>query len=438
MRYFFLLSILFILISCDEDEKDITNIDENPNPEDTIQTCNFNDFNVEYSYLATLDENFNNVNILANTKYENVDIEKVSFKITITNENVIDTIENTYITNVISACNSTGREFDLDNCRFTDNTDFVSTQVFCDNLDLYLLDRLTGDDLVSYNKDTIVVYEKDKDWYHYFISNKEDENIIDTLPKIKINSTDILKENDTLKIPLNINFLKNDSTDCFLNGLEVEPVYLDNKNSYVIIPNINYTGSYDAIHNINFISVTNKDTVIEIKNIKYFWKKWFNYAYFYVGNIVAEYHEISTSSHPQHGSNSSIDTSFYSSFEIFNSYDKFSPKNNNGSWYFPITINNNKNEELLSTIAIVSMLGNGMSGNQKEASIKNLNLEYELNSNRKEIIIEDIDFIKENLSLLYNDEKNNFDTSTKTTWNLKLAKVTFTDSSYIKIVLKRE
>lgn len=437
-----IIALILLIASCD-DEPSITKIDDKDDS-DTIEVknCNFDNFNIEYTYINTVDNQDNPVDIFENTIYNEAEENQRLLRIKITEERTIDSVENLLITNIHSACNSTGREFDLENCKFTDRTDFATTKVYCGNLDSYLLERITGNELYKSNKDTIIVYEEVKGWYHYFLSNKKNDDKVEPLPNIKIKSEEILVKDDTLKIPLNINFLKNDSTKCFVDGIEVEPVFYDFKNSYIIMPECNTgSGFFDMRKNVSFYSISKTDTIVSIDNILFFLKFGFNNVEINIENIFVYVYTTYSSWHPQNGSYSSTDSTILSQYVEKVERSTFEPYMHPIGVLFPLS--QEIEGSFLKSITLKSVSGYYSSISyefiSKQISLNNYYLNLLPNKNDYNIVINDNEIIKKILhisqSMNYSDGNSS---STKRSKSMKLSNIIYTDSTYLSVKLIRE
>ncbi len=440
MKKVILLFALILLISCNKDKK-IISPEEEIEENDTIQTCVFSNYNINYIYVFTIDNNDNIVDIFKNTQFDNYPNNQKYLSFKITTEPLRDTTDRYLSTSIKSACNSTGREYDIENCGFTARTDFFTTKVYCGGLDEYLLERITGNIIIKQVADTIVVYEKENGWYHYFIVNQKeeekDDEKTDTLPKIKISLNQIYAKDDTLKIPLNINYLKNDTTKCFVNGVEVEAYYIDYESSYIIMPQINFGQNDENMkHQVTFTSITNQDTIIEISKIIYFKDYLFNNSKITLENINLVMQKSQSSSHPSSGSSSKADTLYHSSFDLYVKYNKSTPQAG-PTIHFPLrfAFNGNTLNWIKNFYLYYSM--DGLSGN-KNIEVANLNFQLLPNKNQYEIIITDKNFIDSNVKLDYFTDYRNSGSSTSISESLKILSYSTTESTILKIEFYRD
>lgn len=437
LLYFILILSLF---SCDEDEEIVP---VKKVPEEIEPKCDFNNFDKKFKYNMTLSNNESPVEINENSIYENDIIN--NFKVTITSQNSRDTTDSLKFVSLIVGCNTTGTEFDIANCRIVSDIQFPSTKVYCGGADEYLFDRIKDADLTYHSKDTLVFYEKGKNWYHYFISDstEEIENKQD-LPKLRIKSNEIYAADDTLYIPINYNFLKNDSTDCYFYGMKVEPQYKDWNNSFIILPELNISKEEDDNYRkiCKFTAVSKLDTICRIDSVIFFRYKWFNNAYIYIGNILLKQGYRETSYHPFYGSTDTTIWSYSNKYTHTLKYNKttlapcpVSPP------YLPLVyiINNNILEKvsLSKNHDIFDALYGSTSG-MTEVSVKNCNIELEKNKNFYDLLFNDINFIKENIDLKYNKSYQSIGDATQISKYEWLEKVTYTDSSYVKLKFWRD
>lgn len=440
MKKVIFVILIAMIFSCNEDEKINSPIDENPIPEDTIQSCNFDNFNIEYTYVHTKDGNNGIVDIFENTKYSEVLGYKKQLRFTVIQENTNDNIDNLFAVSIKSACNTTGREFDSENCRFTSRTDFMTTKVYCNDLDIFLLERLTGNELTSYNKDTIVIYEEDKGWYHYFLTNQEIEEEVKPLPNLRISSNEIYAKDDTLKIPLNINFLKNDSTKCEVFGIEVEPQYYDINNSYVLLPECDLGGgNYEMKHFVKFEAITNQDTITKIDSILFFRNKSFNSLKIYLNNINFTKFTSRGTWHPFYGSTSTTFSEPVRSYTVEAKSKSLAPEGfpYPYSYHYPIVVGlNNKKINKLHALRLV--YHNEYSTSKHSIELNNLELDIRNNKNYYEFKIDDLNYLMNNLIVDYLTEERGPQSSTRYSGSIKFINKYYTDSTYLKVVLKRE
>ena len=436
MKTIFYLSFILLLMSCDEDDnKDIRVL-----PIDKEAKCDFSNFNIKYKYIKTLEKNVVEVNIYKNTEYDSYTLYK-NFNVTITDVNSRDTTDSLKIVALQVGCNSTGTEFDVDNCKIVSEVDFVSTMVYCNGLDDFIFDRIRNAEMTYHSKDTIVFYEYKKNWYHYFISDstEEIENKQD-LPKLRIKSNEIYTSDDTLYIPINYNFLKNDSTNCYFYGIKVEPQYKDWNNSFIILPEPAKPPGIDYDYRIlsNFMAISNSDTICRIDSIIFFRGKWFNNVSVFLGNTTIEIIHKTSSNHPQNGSNNSYSLSYQSSFSLAIKYNAarptFSPSY---SYYIPLLLNLSNNTFNEFKLKQPIYQEGGYQGG-REASMSNCGIVLERNKNSYEIYYNDKNFLNEFLKIGYGESYRNGPSSTQISSYTGINKVTYTDSSYVKLKFWRD
>ncbi len=432
LLYFILILSLF---SCDEDEEIVP---VKKVPEEIEPKCDFNNFDKKFKYNMTLSNNESPVEINENSIYENDIIN--NFKVTITSQNSRDTTDSLKFVSLIVGCNSTGTEFDIANCRIVSDIQFPSTKVYCGGADEYLFDRIKDADLTYHSKDTLVFYEKGKNWYHYFISDstEEIENKQD-LPKLRIKSNEIYTSDDTLYIPINYNFLKNDSTNCYFYGIKVEPQYKDWNNSFIILPEPTKLPGIDYDYRIlsNFVAISKSDTICRIDNIIFFKEKWFNNVEVFLGNTTIEYYTSTSSYHPAYGSNNSYSLSYQNSFSITAKYGAARPYGHITGYYFPLLLNLSNSTFNEFKLKQPTYQVDGYKGGY-EASMSNCGIVLEKNRNSYEVIYNDVNFIEEFMKIGYSEGYTSIHSSTQVNGSKGINKVTYTDSSYVKLKFWRD
>lgn len=109
--------------------------------------------------------------------------------------------------------------------------------------------------------------------------------------------------------------------------------------------------------------------------------------------------------------------------------------------YLPLVyiINNNIIEEVsLSKIHDIFDALHGSTSGMTKVSVKNCNIELEKNKNIYDLIYNDINFINENIELKYNKSYMSLNNATQVSKYEWLEKITFSDSSYVKLKFWRD
>ena len=437
-----LIYVLFILclFSCDEDEENNIKVPIKEIPKDTLPECNFNSFDMKFRYIQTLANNSSQVHINENSNYDEKNILD-NFTITITSENSRDTTDSLKIVALQVGCNYTGTEFDVDNCRIVSEMDFPSTKAYCGGLDDFLFDRVRDAEMTYHSKDTIVLYEKGKNWFHYFISDttKVTEQKQE-LPKLRLTSNEIYAADDTLYLPLNINFLKNDSTNCYFYGMKVEPQYKDWDNSFVILPESDKPMDiYDDYRVLsNFITISRSDTICRIDSIIFFRYKWFNNVEVNIEKVYYEIHNSRMVSHPFYGSNSTSSswTMSNSNWKVKSnsSIEGFNPIVNN---YHTLLIKIEK-EKMISILIEKPKYSQDALKGKSNFEISNLDLDLKANISNYEFIFTNKEYLSKNLKISYSAEYINEPSSTRIYEYEYLSNFQITDSSYVKLKFWRD
>lgn len=437
MKILILILVLVFLESCDDDEKVVDTFI----PPGVESKCEFDKFDVKYKYVETRDNEGNIIDIFKITRYkEEYDDYKV-LTINILSANSRDSMDNLKLVELGIACNYTHTEFDIETCSIVNEIEFGRSRAICDGLDDYLYDRVIDSELYSYSNDTLVLYESRNDWYHYFVVENE-SGVIENpdLPEVKIISNNIYARNDTMHIPLNINYLRNDSTKCYIMGQVVIPEFLNMNTSYIVFPEFELKGNedYNLRRIVDFKAISNEKTICEIDSIIFFRNLWFNNVEVLVENVNYEIHHTRSSYHPQYGSSYSKDSSFrYNSYWKTN-YNLSSPKFNPAVYYyFPHSIVFEDNILKDISIIIPHYVVDWIEGSSI-LRLHNLNMDLVPNQLNYDLLISDKSFLAENLKHSYSEEYTNSGSSTRTNETKYIKNFQITDSSYVKIKIWRD
>lgn len=437
MKILILILVLVFLSSCDDDEK----IVETVIPPGVESKCEFDKFDVKYKYVETRDNEGNIIDIFKITRYkEEYDDYKV-LTINILSANSRDSMDNLKLVELGIACNYTHTEFDIETCSIVNEIEFGRSRAICDGLDDYLYDRVIESELYSYSNDTLVLYESRNDWYHYFVVEDESEVIENPdLPEIKFNSNNIYARNDTMHIPLNINYLRNDSTKCYVMGQEVIPEFLNMNTSFIVFPEFELKGNedYNLRRIVDFKAISNEKTICEIDSIIFFRNLWFNNVEIFVENVYFELHHTRSSYHPYHGSSFTHDSTIKKNTHWKSNYNFSKPDFNPAlNYYFPHFMSYHSG--VITSFSIKKPFYEiyGFKGSS-EFILYNTLVELEKNIHSKEIIFSDVNYLKENLEISYNEEYMNGPSSTRINERKYIKKFRITDSSYVKIKIWRD
>lgn len=437
MRIAILILTLVFIFSCDDEEK----IDNTNLPPVTDSECKFDKFDTKYKYVETKDSEKNIVDIFKITRYKDEYNDYKVLTINITSQNSRDSINKIKLVELGIACNVTQIEFDIENCTMINEREFSRTEAYCNGLDDYLYDRVSESELVSYSNDTLVLYERRNEWYHYFIIDNENEVIEHPeLPSVKFSSNNIYARNDTMHIPLNINYLRNDSTKCYIMDQEVTPVFLNMNTSYIVFPEFELKDKedYNLRRIVDFKAISNEETICLIDSIIFFRNLWFNNMEVFVENVYFEIHHTRGTSHPQYGSSfthdSTIKANAYWSSKYNFSKPDFNPAIN---YYFPHFLS--FYNEVITSFSLKKAFYQtyGLKCGS-EFILYNTIVELEKNTNIIEIIFNERDFLNDNLEITYREEYMNEPSSTRITESKYIKNFQITDSSYVKIKIWRD
>ena len=437
MRIAILILTLVFIFSCDDEEK----IDNTNLPPVTDSECVFNKFDTKYKYEETRDSEKNIEDIFKITRYKDEYNDLKILKINITSQNSRDSLNKIKLVDLKIACNYTQIEFDIENCTMINEREFSRTEVYCNGLDDYLYDRVSESELVSYSNDTLVLYERRNDWYHYFVKDNENEVVENPeLPSVKFSSNNIYVRNDTMHIPLNINYLRNDSTKCYIMDQEVTPEFLNMNTSYIVFPEFELKDKedYNLRRIVDFKAISNNNSFCHIDSIIFFRNLWFNNIEVFVENVYFEIHHTRSSYHPQYGSSYSKDSSFRYNSYWKTKYNLSSPKFNPAVYYyFPHSIDFKDNILKGISIIIPHYVVDWFEGSSI-LKLHNLDINLVPNKLNYDLLISNKKYLTENLNHSYSEEYTNSGSSTRTTETKYIKNFQTTDSSYVKIKIWRD